>query len=70
MAAPRPCLTATGNDITLAAIGGAAAGVTGATSFTATTFGADTGSLTFTGTTYHANAQTYTAPDFSLTLWY
>ena len=38
------------------------AGVSGATSVTATTGGADIGSITFTGTTYNANAQTYTAP--------
>jgi hypothetical protein len=55
-------LTITGNDISLANIGGASAGVSGATSVTATTAGADTGSIAFTGTTYNANTQTYTAP--------
>ena len=55
-------ITITGNDISLANIGGAVAGVSGATSVTATTAGADIGSITFTGTTYNANAQTYTAP--------
>ncbi len=49
-------LTMTGNDISLVNIGGGAAGVTGATSLTAT------GSITFNGTTYRANQQTYTAP--------
>ena len=44
-----------GNDISLADIGGAAAGVTGLTDVNAAN------QLTFTGTTYHANQATYTA---------
>ena len=55
-------LTITGNDITLAGIGGAASGVTGATSVTAADHLADTGSITLTGTTYKtAGTQTYNA---------
>ena len=52
-----------GNDISIGSIGvgGGAAGVTGSTVITATTYLADTGSLTFSGTAYNANAQTYTA---------
>uniref|UniRef100_UPI003752F7A3 beta strand repeat-containing protein n=1 Tax=Polaromonas sp. TaxID=1869339 RepID=UPI003752F7A3 len=42
-------LTVTGNDIAVANIGGAAAGVTGATTLTATTAGADTGEISLNG---------------------
>jgi hypothetical protein len=53
-------LSLTGNDLTLANIGGAASGVTGATSVTATDAG-DTALLTLTGTTYNtAGTQSYT----------
>jgi filamentous hemagglutinin family protein len=56
-------LTVTGNDIGLGGIGKTtAAGVTGTTTVTAATAGADVGSIAFTGTTYNANTQTYTAP--------
>ncbi|MCM8778356.1 MAG: filamentous hemagglutinin N-terminal domain-containing protein, partial [Candidatus Omnitrophica bacterium] len=54
-------LTITGNDITIASIGGAAAGVTGATSITGTDIVGDAATITLTGTTYNANQQTYTA---------
>ncbi len=48
----------TSNDISLANIGGGAAGVTGATSITSTD-GGDTGVLTLSGTIYQTNAATY-----------
>ena len=55
-------LAITGNDISVASLGGASAGVIGSTTVTASTAGADAGSITFTGTTYNANAQTYATP--------
>jgi Ca2+-binding RTX toxin-like protein len=58
---PIDALTVSGNDISLGAIGGGAAGATGATTVTAANIGGDTGSITLTGTTYNANAQTYNA---------
>ncbi|MBN2453788.1 MAG: autotransporter-associated beta strand repeat-containing protein, partial [Candidatus Omnitrophica bacterium] len=55
-------VTITGNDITIAGIGGAASGVTGATSITAATSGADAGSITLIGTAYNtAGTQSYDA---------
>jgi filamentous hemagglutinin family protein len=54
-------LTIDGNDISVDDIGGAAAGVTGATALTAADAGADAGSIALTGTTYNANQQTYDA---------
>jgi hypothetical protein len=49
-------LTMTGDQINLANIGGAAAGVTGSTSITSL------GTIEFNGTTYNAGAQTYNSP--------
>jgi filamentous hemagglutinin family protein len=55
-------LTITGNDISLGNIGGAAAGVSGATSVTAADgAGPDAGSITLTGTTYNQNQLTLNA---------
>ncbi|MBK8759321.1 MAG: hypothetical protein IPM03_02530 [Sulfuritalea sp.] len=49
-------MTITGNDISLGNIGGAAAGVSGASSVTAADgAGPDAGSITLTGTTYNQN---------------
>jgi len=53
-------LTVTGNDITVASIGGASAGVTGATVLTATTANADVGELTLNGSV-NVNALTLNA---------
>ncbi len=53
-------LTASGRNITVANIGGGSAGVSGATSLTATEV------LAFTGTTYHAQTQSYSANTISL----
>jgi hypothetical protein len=58
---PLGTFSATGNSISVANIGGASAGVTGATNLAAT------GALTFTGTIYNANAQTYSGTTFPMT---
>ena len=54
-------LTITGNDITLANIGGTAAGVLGISTVTATDAGVDNAVLTLGGTAYNANQQDYTS---------